>query len=384
MPSKQGPRLYWRLSNLEHPNADLEKTVKDHLLNHAIQVLLPYDTVDKELQEELDVQLVTMLPPDEGYQVIRASLADILAQVLNTGVILQEDTTLQALSLADRLESNHAVAITPDGMLHLATSGEVHARLGLTGVHSPSNPDRYNISLDLRSKSLQPGQDRYAQVLSKVRTVFPAQAFILRLEVKGELQEIGLPPEALTPSYGTEAWLPLESTARTQPGLMLPPLSRDTFEQLGREGDWQLRRAITGLHTWLGALACGQGHTLCNDLLPDEVMPLQLVDEPLPSREEQDRRLLGTMVSRMWKGMISQKQVLDVMKATSAMVVAKQVPWAAVHVWGFADTPVAWRGLEHGTAWGGAGESNYTVVFLGSGDYCIYKALGPEDMNFSS
>jgi hypothetical protein len=114
--------------------------------------------------------------------------------------------------------------------------------------------------------------------------------------------------------------MPLESIARTQPGLLLPPLSRSTFEQLGvvvevgdggsggeggggdgggsggggaRDGDgdgdgddgamvhrgvgyaaalrrarrlpltpeqdFQLRRAITGLHTWLGALAVGQG-----------------------------------------------------------------------------------------------------------------------------
>lgn len=69
MPSKQGPRLFWRLSNLEHPNADLDQTVRDHLLNHSVQVLFPYERVDKELQEELDVQLVSMLPPDEGYQV---------------------------------------------------------------------------------------------------------------------------------------------------------------------------------------------------------------------------------------------------------------------------------------------------------------------------
>ncbi|GLC36386.1 Ribonuclease P protein subunit p40 [Pleodorina starrii] len=280
-----------------------------------------------------------MLPPDEGYQVIRASLADVLAQVLNTAVLLQEDATLQAISLADRLESNHAIAITPDGMLHMAVSSEIHARLGLTGVNSPSSADRYNVSLDLRAASLQPGGDRYAQVLAKLRASIPPQAFIARLEAKGELKEIGLPSQALSPSYGTEAWMPLESVARTLPGLLLPPLSRETFEQLGvapephgepepgpggGDGDgggdgvidamddggggggglaaalrrsrslpltpaqeWRLQRAITGLHTWLGALACGQSHTLCNDLLPDEVMPLQLEDAPLPSLEEQ-------------------------------------------------------------------------------------------------
>ncbi|GLC65703.1 hypothetical protein PLESTF_000330900 [Pleodorina starrii] len=346
-----------------------------------------------------------MLPPDEGYQ---------------------------AISLADRLESNHAIAITPDGMLHMAVSSEIHARLGLTGVNSPSSADRYNVSLDLRAASLQPGGDRYAQVLAKLRASIPPQAFIARLEAKGELKEIGLPSQALSPSYGTEAWMPLESVARTLPGLLLPPLSRETFEQLGvapephgepepgpggGDGDgggdgvidamddggggggglaaalrrsrslpltpaqeWRLQRAITGLHTWLGALACGQSHTLCNDLLPDEVMPLQLEDAPLPSLEEQERRLLGTMVSRMWKGILSQGQVLNVMKSTAALVARRQVPWAAVTVWGFADTPVAWRGLEHGSAWGGSGESSYTVVFLPGGDYCVYRPLGPQEV----
>lgn len=69
------------------------------------------------------------------------------------------------------------------------------------------------------------------------------------------------------------------------------------------------------------------------------------------------------------------------MKSTSALVTSKQVPWAAVHVWGFADTPVSWRGLEHGAAWGaGTGESSYSVLFLSDGDYCLYRPLGPHEV----
>lgn len=69
------------------------------------------------------------------------------------------------------------------------------------------------------------------------------------------------------------------------------------------------------------------------------------------------------------------------MKATSALVATRAVPWAVVHVWGFADTPVAWRGHEHGVgAWGGAGESCYSCVFMQGGDYCLFKPLGPEDV----
>ncbi|PNW79218.1 hypothetical protein CHLRE_09g406550v5 [Chlamydomonas reinhardtii] len=467
MPSKQGPRLFWRLSNLEHPNADLDQTVRDHLLNHSVQVLFPYERVDKELQEELDVQLVSMLPPDEGYQVIRASLADILAAVLSSQVLGQEGASLQAVSLADRLDSGLAAALTPDGCLHLALGGEAYARLGLQGRHSPSCADRYNVTVDLRAAGMEPGQDRYAQVLSKLRTTLPPQAFIVRLEVGGQLRSLGLPREALTPGYGTESWMPLQSEHRTQPGLVLPPLERAAFEALGvrlepgaggggggggprpvgarqeqgaaageggpveggaqqqqqqqlqpqqpaleqlqaavadEEGegavaatataaataavvpltpmqDFMLRRAVTGLHTWLSSLACGMGHAACNDQVPAELMPPELEHDPLPSREEQERRILGTVVSRRWKGMVSQGQVAAVMKATSALVATRAVPWAVVHVWGFADTPVAWRGHEHGVgAWGGAGESCYSCVFMQGGDYCLFKPLGPEDV----
>ncbi|GFR40277.1 hypothetical protein Agub_g458 [Astrephomene gubernaculifera] len=461
MPSKQGCRLHWRLSNLGHPNADLDKLVQSHLLNHTVQVLLPVDSAGANSQAVVDSQLLAMLPPDEGYQVIRASLADILAQVLNTSIVMQEGASVQALSLADRIESNHAVAITPDGMLHLAVSSEVYSRLGLTGTHSPSNRDRYNVSLDLKAKSMQPGQERYAQVLAKLRTCFPPQAFLARLEVGGRLRQLGLPREVLTPAYGLESWMPLEAESRTQPGLLLPPLARDTFERLGaveagaqsaaaaglgpsgggdggtalegeeeeevgpsrnhqrdhhrqqqqqqqgrdRQPDWQLRQVISGLHTWLGALACGLGPATCNELLPVELLPPHWEDAPQAVQEEEEQRLTGTLVSRSWRGMLSHSQVRQVLASTIQLLEPqpqlqhqhqqvpqpeqqhqRRVPWAVVNVWGFADTPVAWAGLEHGAAWsgcsssGGAGESCYSVLLLPGGDYCVFRALGSNEM----
>ncbi len=62
------------------------------------------------------------------------------------------------------------------------------------------------------------------------------------------------------------------------------------------------------------------------------------------------------------------------------IVAGARVPWAAVHVWGFADAPVAWQGLEHAPAWDGAGESAYTVLFMSEGDFCVFKALGPNEV----
>ena len=72
-------------------------------------------------------------------------------------------------------------------------------------------------------------------------------------------------------------------------------------------------------------------------------------------------------------------KVTNVLQGCAALVAAKRIPWAAVHVWGFADSPVAWAGAEHGAAWGGDGESCYSVLLLPEGDYCIYKPMAAHE-----
>lgn len=73
-------------------------------------------------------------------------------------------------------------------------------------------------------------------------------------------------------------------------------------------------------------------------------------------------------------------QVKQQLEAAQALVRSGAAPWAAVCVWGFADSPVSWVGMEHSTqhAMGlSCGcESHYAVVIMQGGDLLIVKALG--------
>ena len=57
--------------------------------------------------------------------------------------------------------------------------------------------------------------------------------------------------------------------------------------------------------------------------------------------------------------------------------------WAAVHVWGFQDTPVSWHGACHGHGPLLGGEDDYTVLLLPGDQYVLYVAAGEGD-HFSS
>ena len=56
---------------------------------------------------------------------------------------------------------------------------------------------------------------------------------------------------------------------------------------------------------------------------------------------------------------------------------AKCVPWIAVSVWGFEDSPVSWGRCEHGAfLWG---DNHYVVVLFREGQHWTVTSLGSHD-----
>lgn len=141
MPSKQGARLFWRLSSTQHPKSDLQQTISGHLLNHALQVLLPVTGGGGDAAE-LELELQTLFPPDDGPEVVQGSIGSIAGHVVACGLLSQPGASVQALSLAERLDSGAGAAITPDGVLHLAVDSELYQRLGLVGRHATGSTGR--------------------------------------------------------------------------------------------------------------------------------------------------------------------------------------------------------------------------------------------------
>lgn len=54
------------------------------------------------------------------------------------------------------------------------------------------------------------------------------------------------------------------------------------------------------------------------------------------------------------------------------------VPWVAVSVWGFEDSPISWYPSEHGSyLWG---DNHYTVLLFPDGNYWTMTSLGSHDI----
>lgn len=53
------------------------------------------------------------------------------------------------------------------------------------------------------------------------------------------------------------------------------------------------------------------------------------------------------------------------------------IPWAAITVWGFADSPVTWGDNLHGFVQ--SGENDYTFVIFPDDTYWHFAALGSHD-----
>lgn len=67
------------------------------------------------------------------------------------------------------------------------------------------------------------------------------------------------------------------------------------------------------------------------------------------------------------------------LQGAQEVVESGKAPWAAVSVWGWADSPIAWLGREHSTShnMGVAGcESHYVVIIMSNQDLLVMKALG--------
>ena len=56
-----------------------------------------------------------------------------------------------------------------------------------------------------------------------------------------------------------------------------------------------------------------------------------------------------------------------------------QCPWAAVSVWGFADSPVSWAGAEHSRDHVMGGENDYVIMLLPEQQYVLFVLSGACD-----
>lgn len=162
--------------------------------------------------------------------------------------------------------------------------------------------------------------------------------------------------QARQPLHGAETWHGrVESSRREQQGV-------------GGTGGVLRGHVVRDIHQWLGALACN--------------LPGQACDRLLPKEFSSSSASCHAVHIQQWSGLIPSKLVhQQILKAQEA-VTFEYAPWAAVGVYGWQDSPVAWLGMEHTNTHNmglGGSQSCYMVLVLPGRDVLVLRGLGAGD-----
>lgn len=193
-----GPTLWVRCSHLDQSHASIWSLIDAHPFNEQLQLILP-QPVPGKLEVPSLLGLMLTLHSCAGVQARLQALTGFYYSVTCTpGAFCQADfierhlkepgSRLQALSVNSNVARGDAVALTPDGWLHLAVSKDTYQYLGLTGrslskgkLHlarwKPTSAgtcfprqdnltaaDRYCISIKLTGHSFRPGNHTHDKV----------------------------------------------------------------------------------------------------------------------------------------------------------------------------------------------------------------------------
>eukprot|EP00316_Scyphosphaera_apsteinii_P008215 CAMPEP_0119328214 /NCGR_PEP_ID=MMETSP1333-20130426/72747_1 /TAXON_ID=418940 /ORGANISM="Scyphosphaera apsteinii, Strain RCC1455" /LENGTH=472 /DNA_ID=CAMNT_0007337005 /DNA_START=211 /DNA_END=1629 /DNA_ORIENTATION=+ len=138
--------------------------------------------------------------------------------------------------------------------------------------------------------------------------------------------------------------------------------------------DWNRRNsALQQLHEWIGLVACDLRPVLYGAGGDDDAFCSSLRFDLLPFEEAKHCE------ARRWVGMLSAGTVRRLLVDAATMLKRGGLPWVAVTVWGFADTPTSWGLSEHACHTHGS-ENDYTIVLMPNGAKpLLYYSLASEE-----
>eukprot|EP00850_Spirogloea_muscicola_P011669 SM000073S21445 [mRNA] locus=s73:351468:355557:+ [translate_table: standard] len=374
------PRLVARASSFGHPDSRLEALVAGHALNSAAELLLPFPAATSvRAFRDVEAMLASLLQPACFYYRVRAPLGALLVDDFRAKYFKLPGGFV-AISSATAIDGTDAVAITPDGKVHLAVTKDTYQQLGLTGKNSELDPgQRYSIlcgppdvyeCLKERTGPLSFLCTFFSDGGSAAME-FPEAASADQAEVicsRELLQQVPLPPVGA----GNSA---VPAAAGDRDGAGVAAAEEASVPRGWGQGACPLdAEFLSALFEWLGAAACRiLGGQFASGHLGSYCCARQ---EPLgyewsaPWRGEATE---GDAEVVRWDGFIASGQVMKVIHHARFLVKQGSVPWAAITVWGFADSPVSWMGAEHGYMCGG--ENDYSVVVFPEDRYIVFSLL---------
>ncbi|KAK9302858.1 hypothetical protein QLX08_005264 [Tetragonisca angustula] len=341
----KSPQYHFSTEKRDYRKSDIPNVVKSHYFNHSVSLVLPDTT-------RIPDELRTCLSEDSDYYRIDGlNVFELINKEFIEAFVKKGELTL--LTIGNKIDIDNSVAITPVGHLILSLLTEDYQKLGLEGkasffdrkVHT-----RYVITIDLKSESFTPGKKNYKHVQTSLKE---------RLNKRFNIIVSWNPPDDNLCPSSVAAWFHKYNynvslcqqtfSQRIEYSLPIPIISDESDNDKFFE--------------WLGVLSiCGN---LNNDAKNDYVNTYKC---PSPFIN------VGQVRYLQWTGFFTRKQIKSLYTVVKEYVsMIHTLPWAALHVQGFSDSPVSWDLKEH--TFYTDGDNSYTIVFRPGAHSIIRKSL---------
>ncbi|CAG8786909.1 5735_t:CDS:2, partial [Racocetra persica] len=337
-------KLYISSSSIASPKSRYVQIIEDHPFNHRIELLFP-----------------TLLSPQQENKFLKETFyykADIpLSYFIERSFVqdyLQRGRVV-AQSLGEGIDVSNVIALDGFGTLILNLTKDTYEQLGLPGKPAKFGPDRqrFVIQINLLEKSMIPGKKGFERIKwcfnNTLSDPFP---FLISYvdSVTQETQKITFPP-----TFNAKK-LTVELKFEKLNNIIFPDM--EAIKTASNED--QRRSDIVEIYDWFG-MASLQAQRIRSQ---DKVDPyISVYTPPGPCLSGNGSLLCCT-------GFIPSSMIFDQFKSSN-------IPWVALSVWGFKDSPISWKKHEHGHFM--SGENHYSFLLWPDGEYILYQALGAYD-----
>ncbi|CAL7943331.1 unnamed protein product [Xylocopa violacea] len=339
------PQHHFSIEKNDYKRTNIPDTVKLHYFNHSVSVILP-DTV------RIPDELQTCISEDSDYYRVNGlNVSELINKEFIEAFVKKGELTL--LTIGNKIDLDNLVALTPSGFLVLSLVTEDFQKLGLEGkgsffdrkVHT-----RYVVTIDLKSESFTPGKKNYEHVRTSLKERFNQKFDVI---VSWNPPDVNLCPSSVAAWFHKREYnvLLCHHTFSQKIMYSLPiPIITNEFDS-------------NKFFEWLGVLSISGDlkNAKKNDYVNTYVCPSPSTD-------------IGQIQYLQWTGFFTKKQLTNFYNVLKQYVSTRDtLPWIALHVQGFLDSPVSWDLKEH--TFYTDGDNSYTIVFIPTAHVIIRRSL---------
>ncbi|KAK9465365.1 ribonuclease P 40kDa subunit-domain-containing protein [Lipomyces arxii] len=351
--------------SLSSPEAQLKKIITEHHFNRRLEILLPSDIYDGQLQSLIELNGISFGTNSKYYHTT-TSLGSFLKSEYLDPFIKQNNCLVLSLGSIDRDD----VYCIYDGVLRLSLRKETFERAGLQGKLSSYSKSRYIVQFDLRRPSMVLGNKAFDRLVWAtensplrqpvqflVRTYLAAKSSSSLPELPVALNAVPYEPTCLISHYSDEVIVP-----PLYPNKSVLQFKASKYHSVDRRIRSEyavevLKEGLLHILEWTALLSVESERIQASNQIDPLLSTYQVFADD--NDDENDPKRRSCKVTKIAiEGFLGVDMVYDMFKSLQDRL--PMISWAVFTVNGFEDAPVSWKSDEHSFLI--SGDNDYAIV----------------------